>query len=345
MNEVIQANQKIFIANHYIQRFIQYTDRKKTTTVTYIRYLKKFVMWLVKKNIDQPERADIIAYKEELKNSDLKVSTQAQYLRAVKHFFRFLASENLYPNIADNIHTPKTSRFGKKDCFEKEDIKILIDKIDETTTQGKRLKAIILLEVICGLRCIEVSRINVDDLRRSGGKLFLYIQGKGRDEKDAAVLIIDEVEKAINEYLQAREGYNPRGALFTSESNRAKGKRLQANSISKLLKAHFKKCGYNSSRITAHSLRHTSGTIAYKATKNIYVVQQHQRHESIENTEIYMHIANREERETEKQVYNYIFSDKDLKTKTTIKKLQKQLEIMNELQLEKVDNFINLIEL
>jgi integrase/recombinase XerC len=344
MDELIQKNQKIFIANHYIQRFIQYTDRKKTTTVTYIRYLKKFVVWLMKENIDKPERSDIIAYKEELKNSDLKVSTQAQYLRAVKHFFRFLASENLYPNIADNIHTPKTSRFGKKDCFEKEDIKILIDKTDHTI-KGKRLKAIILLEVICGLRCIEVSRINIDDLRRSGGKLYLYIQGKGRDEKDAAVLIINEVETAINEYLQARGIYNPKGALFISESNRDKGKRLKANSISKLLKNHFKNCGYNSSRLTAHSLRHTSGTIAYKATKNIYVVQQHQRHESIENTEIYMHIANREERETEKQVYNYIFSDKDLKTKTTIKKLQKQLEIMNELQLEKVDNFINLIEL
>ena len=65
--------------------------------------------------------------------------------------------------------------------------------------------------------------------------------------------------------------------------------------------------GYNSDRLTAHSLRHTSGTGAYKATGNIYLAQKHQRHADPATTEIYVHAEEREKRNTEQQVFDYYF--------------------------------------
>ena len=67
--------------------------------------------------------------------------------------------------------------------------------------------------------------------------------------------------------------------------------------------------GYDSDRLTAHSLRHTSGTGAYKATGNIFLAQKHQRHADPATTEIYVHAEEREERNTEQQVFDYYFKD------------------------------------
>ena len=74
-----------------------------------------------------------------------------------------------------------------------------------------------------------------------------------------------------------------------------------------MLKEMLVKAGYDSDRLTAHSLRHTSGTGAYKATGNLLLAQKHQRHADPSTTEIYIHAEERAERHTEQQVYNYFF--------------------------------------
>ena len=52
-------------------------------------------------------------------------------------------------------------------------------------------------------------------------------------------------------------------------------------------------------------------TGAYKATHNIYLAQKHQRHTNASTTEIYVHAEERQERDTEQQVYNYYFRAQD----------------------------------
>ena len=65
-----------------------------------------------------------------------------------------------------------------------------------------------------------------------------------------------------------------------------------------MLKAALKEAGYNSDRLTAHSLRHTAGTAAMRITNNIYETQKYMRHENPGTTEIYLH-TNDQEQETE----------------------------------------------
>lgn len=309
-----------------LERFIKYTDREATTTKGYITCLRVFARWLQAEGITQPTREDILAYKEYLNTpsfgkdnaNELKAGTKQQYLRAVKHFFKWTAAEGFYPNIADNIHTVKINNsVHKKDALERDAVKKIAESIDTSTEQGKRLYAMYLLCISCGLRTIEINRANIEDIKKNGERTYLYLQGKGHSEHDAPVLLIPEVQEALTDYLNSRtDKYTSKSPLFVSTGNRSGGKRIATTTISTMLKGALKGAGYDSDRLTAHSLRHTSGTGAYKATGSLYLAQKHQRHADPSTTEIYIHAEEREERNTEAQVYDYYFNpDADIDIK------------------------------
>lgn len=323
------------------ERFIDYTDRKSSTVKGYLTCLKQFAKWLSENGISQPCRDDIKAYRTYLENSGLATGTQQQYLRAVKHFFKWTASEGVYPNISDNIHGAKVRHdTHKKDCLQRDDVSRIADTIDRSTEQGKRLYSMYLLCITCGLRTIEISRANIGDIKTVGGRTYLYVQGKGHDDKDAPVLLIPEVKTALDDYINSRtDKPTAKSPLFTSTSNRSKGGRIATTTISTILKSMLINAGFDSNRITAHSLRHTSGTGAYKATGNIYLAQKHQRHSDPSTTEIYIHAEERHERNTEQQVYNYYFSNDDI-----VEKRNEAIQLISTLddaQIRKVIEFIN----
>ena len=63
--------------------------------------------------------------------------------------------------------------------------------------------------------------------------------------------------------------------------------------------------GFDSERITAHTLRHTAGTNAQEITGNLYLTQKYMRHASPVTTEIYLHNdTSKQEAETAQKLYN-----------------------------------------
>ena len=79
-------------------------------------------------------------------------------------------------------------------------------------------------------------------------------------------------------------------------------------SISRIIKGIFKAAGYDSDRITAHSLRHTSVTMLLKAGATIQEAQLHARHADPATTGIYAHNIERAKQHTEQRIYNQIFN-------------------------------------
>jgi integrase/recombinase XerD len=117
----------------------------------------------------------------------------------------------------------------------------------------------------------------------------LYLQGKGREEKTEFTKLPEAAEKAIRSYLKARQATDPTEPLFTSLSNNSKGERLSTRAISGLVKEKLIIAGYDSPRLTAHSLRHTAVTLSILAGKELSEVQQFARHADINTTMIYNH--------------------------------------------------------
>lgn len=324
--------------------FVSWIDRSEKTTRSYLTNLKQFAAWLQYRAITRPTRQDVLSYRQWLSmehdaisldpvsgwtyrtdstGTPIKVickpNTVAQYMRSVCQFFRWTAANNLYPDIAANIHAPKV----KNDTHRKEALSVsevltietsiaerAAQKVQEaqeaqkdtagrmqrTTEQGKRLYAMYLLAVNAGLRTVEISRANVKDLETKGGQAWLYIWGKGHTEPDQRKPLAPEVAAAVREYLQSRSDH-PTGTspLFVSTGNRSGGKRIAPTTISTMLKRAMQEAGFDSERLTAHSLRHTAGTAVQELTGDIYTTQKYMRHSNPATTEIYLH------NDTEKQ--------------------------------------------
>ncbi len=161
-------------------------------------------------------------------------------------------------------------RGHKKDYLTSDQIKSILAKIDRNTLIGKRDYALLLLALTDGLRTVEISRADVSDLRNNGDTEALYIQGKGRLEKDEFVKISFEVAEAIREYLMFRDNgktveKTEGRPLFESCSDRSVGQRITTRSIRWIIKERMEAAGFDSARLTAHSLRHTAITLSLLA--------------------------------------------------------------------------------
>ena len=256
-------------------------------------------------------------------------NTVKQYLRSVRAFFSWTAASGYYPNIAANIHAPKIRQdTHKKDALTAADVlaieqsiaaraeaktaeaaqepKDTAGRISRATEQGKRLQAMYVLAVNAGLRTIEISRANVKDIETKDGQAYIYIWGKGHTEPDAKKPLAPEVYQAIREYLQIRSDRpTANSPLFTSTGNRSGGQRIAETTISRMLKRAMQAAGFDSDRITAHSLRHTAGTNVMQITGNLYMAQNYMRHASPATTEIYLHNDTAAaEAETARALYN-----------------------------------------
>lgn len=241
-----------------------------------------------------------------------KPTTAKLYLQSVKQFFKWTAAQGIYPDVAANIHTPKITDSHKKDSLTAAEVLHIENsitdrgnarieaahhankdkggRIQRSTEQALRLRAMYLLAVNAGLRTIEISRANIRDIETKGGKSWLYIWGKGRSAPDQKKPIVPEVKAAIDEYIASRTD-NPTGSspLFVSTGNRSHGKRIASTTISTMLKRAMQEAGFDSERLTAHSLRHSTAQNVMQLTgRNIYETQQYLRHSSPKTTEIYL---------------------------------------------------------
>ena len=293
--------------------FISFLDVKEKTADTYRKALKRLFQYFAENNISQPTRSDLIAFRDELKAVN-KASTVKTYLTATRLFFRWLEQEGLYKNIADKIKGAKVEHGHKKDALTVDQVKDVIDTFttDTEASTAKRDYAIFCLMVTCGLRTIEVVRADMEDLRTLGSKTVLYVQGKGKDEKSEYVIITREVEKAIRSYLATRTDATDKAPLFSSTSNNSKGKRLTTRTISGIVKERLKLAGLNSSRLTAHSLRHTAVTLSLLGGSTLQEARQFARHSNIATTEIYAHNLERIANPCEGIVSSSIFKNSSL---------------------------------
>ena len=258
------------------------------------------------KGISQPTREDIIAYREYLKGSH-KPTTVQNYIVAVRLFFQWTEQKGLYPNVAEHIKGAKLDKNHKKDYLTSRQVKKVLETAKEESLQGLRDYAILALMFTGGLRTIEVSRANIEDLRIAGDSEVLYLQGKGHEEKTDYIKLIPKVEDAIRVYLKARGTLDPTEPLFTSTSNNRRGDRISTRTICGIVKNALKNAGYDSDKLTAHSTRHTAVTLALMGGQKLEEVQQFARHKNLATTLIYAHNLDRAKNNCEATIAKAIF--------------------------------------
>lgn len=303
-SNALQASQEI--TEDLYNSFIAYIDASQKTVETYTRAIRQFAKYTAENGIRRPVREDVIAYREWLKE-DHKPTTVQNYITAVRLFFQWTEQEGLYPNIADHVKGAKLDRNHKKDYLTSRQVKKVLETAKEDSIQGLRDYAILAVMFTGGLRTIEVSRANIEDLRTAGDDVALYLQGKGHEERTDYIKLMPEVEDALRAYLTARGATDPKEPLFTSTSNNSKGKRISTRTVSGIVKEALKRAGYNSEKLTAHSTRHTAVTLALMGGQKLEEVQQFARHKNLATTLIYAHNLDRAKNQCEATIAKAIF--------------------------------------
>ena len=305
--EVIHEDTQKGITLTLLNQFIDFLDVSTNTTKAYSKALRQLFKYFGNNDIATPTRESILAFKKELQDKGRKPSTVALYLAAARRFFAWTEQSGIYPNITVGVKAPKVDRGHKKDYFAASQIKSIFDRIDRSTVEGLRNYAVMALMTTGGLRTVEVTRADISDLRVVGGVPVLYIQGKGRTDKTEFIKLTPQVEKAVRAYLKARGQADITEPLFVSESKRNRGSRLTTRTIRGLCKNAMIEAGFNSSRLTAHSLRHTAVTLALLGGQDLAEVQHFARHHNISTTQIYAHNIDRMNSQCEAVISNAIF--------------------------------------
>ena len=296
-------------------------DRADTTQAGYNVTVKCFLEWIHNEGITAPTREDIVSYRQYLltphtsRKTGEKIffsaDTAARYFRGCKMFFAFLEDQGLYKDITKNVRSPKTQiKAFKRDSLEREDCLRIFESIDTTTETGKRDYSLILACISCGFRIIELQRADIGDIELHAGERRLYIKGKGHLEKDDYKKIEPELWEALEDYLNTRGTKEKDAPLFAAVASNAKpgGGRLTEPSISRIIKGVLKGAGYDSRRITAHSLRHTSVTLDRKAGASLEEASKHARHSSITITQRYDHALEKADAKDERRIMDYLFN-------------------------------------
>ena len=311
MSELIRVQDTAVTAQELTEetykRFVSFLDVKEKSTETYTRNLRQMFNYFAENGIRNPQREDIISYRESLKERGLKPTTVQGYITSARLFFQWTEQERIYPNVAAHVKGAKLNREHKKDYLTTKQSKAVLAGIDRSSLTGLRDYAIVALTMTDALRTIEVSRADIGDLQPLGDETVLYVQGKGRDEKAEYVKVRPQVEDAIRAYLKERGETDPSAPLFASESNNSKGGRMSTRSISGICKAAMVEAGYNSSRLTAHSLRHTGVTLALLSGESLEEAQQYARHANIATTMIYNHALDKAKNSCAAAVADAIF--------------------------------------
>ena len=296
------------LCNEWLQHERQ-QGAAEMTIATYRRSLDVFTRW-VQENAPGllVTPAVVQAFKDDLAS---KYSAQTVNLRMVacRRFYDWAVIVGLAPlNPAAPVRgvRRRQSRLHKRDALTASEVRALLDACDISTPAGARDRALLGLMAFCGLRQIEIHRLNVGDVKARQGRVTCAVTGKGHNDADAVAIVPKDEEQHLRRWLAVRFAmgdHSPDAPLFCSLSDRSRGERLSLRAIRHLVKNRFRALGILEPTKTTHSLRHSAiqaaALGAARAGRSIRDVQGFSRHASLETVGVYLAELDRFDRPVE----------------------------------------------
>lgn len=237
--------------------------------------------------------ADIYAYlsflsRDRLKNAKntslgfgLAASSRARKVAAIRSFYKYLVvkAKLLDESPIQELDSPKMRQSLPRYLTLDESIQLL-ESIDGDNAE--RDFCIITLFLNCGVRISELVGLNLSDIR--GDRL--RVLGKGNKER--VVYLNAACQNAIEDWLTVRSqsGAADPYALFITR----KHTRITKAGVHYMLKQRFTAAGLDSSKYSAHKLRHTAATLMLQNGVDVRTLQEVLGHEHLNTTQIYTHV-------------------------------------------------------
>jgi integrase/recombinase XerC len=275
------------------ERFLAYlqTERRSSphTIRAYRRDLEDFLARVAARRGREPVVTDLNL--REIRHdvadlfNDVKASTLARKLSALRSFGEFLRREGTLPdNEATLVRRPK-QRPRLPVALPVEDITAMIDGDGHKDgADGQRDRAILEVLYGGGLRVSECAGLDVDHLvwQQQGELSARVLAGKGG--KDRVVPLGTAAATAVRTWLAAHPS-PARGPLFVSD----RGRRMGTRTIRNLVYARCLATGART-RVGPHGLRHSFATHLLESGCDLRSIQQMLGHASLSTTQRYTHL-------------------------------------------------------
>jgi integrase/recombinase XerC len=267
-------------------RALQGQNFSPKTVRAYGDDLTQFLTWVEQNRVDWDSptrftRGDIEGFMQYLAAKRLTGVTRVRKLAAIRKFFTFLEENSI--TAGNPAHTVKGARREEKEpnILYKEQYKALLFEASDNI----RDYAIIQTFLQTGIRLSELANLHVDDVDIEH-RILIVRQGKGK--KDRQIPLVDDVLKALRNYLRYRttQLILDDDTFFLAKN----GTSLAVSTVKYLVAKYVKKAGIRK-KVSVHTLRHTFG--AHKADKHMSLatLQELMGHKKKETTLKYIHLA------------------------------------------------------
>ena len=276
-----------------LDQFLNYLTVERglspNTLDSYSRDLIKYLDYLSTKGIkDISKTSDltIISFIATLKNGGLSNRSVARNLTSIKMFYKFLTEDHhINDNPTINIETPKRE-LRLPQVLSIEEVNVLLQKPDSSTSLGLRDAAFLELLYATGLRASEIISLALNDINLEAGYLIAY----GKGSKERLIPIGEVAQNLIKKYLK-----NSRPTLLKNKQSHhlfttRSGKSMTRQGFWKLIKKYALAAGIRKN-ITPHTLRHSFATHLLERGADLRSVQMMLGHSDISSTQIYTHVT------------------------------------------------------
>lgn len=278
--------------NKIKQRFEGYLRIEKglsaNTAASYCRDVDHLVRYLNSegKTIDSVTEGDLELFLATLHDVGIAPRSQARIISGIKSFFKYLNMEHI---VATNptilLPSPQVGRH-LPEVLTLSEIDSMIACIDLSHPQGQRNRAIIEVLYGCGLRVSELVELRLSQIFEQ--EEYIVVIGKGN--KQRLVPISGEALEQISLYIEHTRSHQvPKPGCEDILFLNRRGNKLTRVMIFYIIKQLCELAGIRKT-VSPHTLRHSFATHLLEGGANLRAIQQMLGHETIETTEIYVHI-------------------------------------------------------
>ncbi len=280
----MEISKRKYNSDYMIEKYEEYLKYELNysgyTIKEYIIHVKEFISYCKNNNINylNINKDVIINYLKKIDN--LSNKSISAILSALRCYYNYLL-DNKYVsvNYFKMVSNPKLEK--KLPSFlNYEDIRKVIDSIENDDILSIRNKMIIELLYATGLRVSELRNILISDIDFSSKSI--KVMGKG--SKERIVFFNNHSLNAINKYLSKRE-YNSDYLILNN-----KGKEISIRGIELIIKKVIDSSCIKM-HVSPHTFRHTFATHMLSSGCPLKSVQELLGHASLSSTEIYTHIT------------------------------------------------------